>query len=392
MDPVGVSDAELRGFAPAPRRRLWRDTILPRTVLPLFWLAWVCLLPAWLWGVSARRRRAGQAPMVAVESGLIGWTQVFFEELLGSVQDYVGPEHVAQQVIDRELPYLPQYRANQSRDNPTHVVLDVRTPGQAWGPTLREGFAVSWHLLATGRTPVVILTDAFYRRQRWHAACLTAFYGVVLTFAPTSVLAPLFPHRRIIGPLPMPISQERLEWLEEVAAVSERSGGSVQFIGHVYPPRSDFLEAVGRRLADMGITLSVNGDKWGTSNEAYWRTLASADVVVTTCMQGPDRPIVDWNWEPQLVLRYNEALAAGAALVASKVEGSDRWFRAGTDFLEFVSVDEAVAAIESLVRDPARRAAITQQGHRTSADLTRSHSFWEAADAVLQGHRMRPVG
>lgn len=387
-----MDDPAVRGFNPLPRHRLWRDVLLPRSIVPLWWLAWLVLLPARIIGTVARRRRRGGPVLVAVESGKIGWTQVFFEELIGSLRDYVGADRVAQHVIDREQPYLPQFRANVRRDDPSHLVLDVRTPGQSWRRSLVEAIAVSWRLLVAGRTPVVILTDAFYRRQRWQAAVLTAHGGVVLTFAPTRALQPIFPHRRIIGPLPMPISRERLAWLELVAAETPKDGTVVQFIGHVYPPRSDFLDAVGERLAADGITLSVNGDKWGTSNEAYWRTLAAADVVVTTCMQGPSRPFMDWIWVQQLVFRYNETLAAGAALVASHVEGSDRFFRPRQDFCEFVSVDEAVEAITSLVRDRDLREQVAGTGHATSAELIRTSAFWRAADEGLPSHPMRSPG
>ncbi len=387
-----MDDPAARGFNPLPRHRPWRDVLLPRTVVPLWWLAWVLLLPARVAGSSARRRRCGSPVRVAVESGRIGWTQVFFEELLGSARDYVGVERVVRHVVDRDQPYLPQFAANVRHDDPTHLVLDVRTPGQSWRHSLVEAMAVSWRVLASGRVPVVILTDAFHRRQRWHAAVLTAHAGVVLTFAPTRVLAPIFPHRRIVGPLPMPISRDRLTWLEQVAAETSKDGSLVQFIGHVYPPRSDFLDAVGDRLAARGITLTVNGDKWGTSNEAYWRTLAAADVVVTTCMQGPSRPFMDWIWVQQLVFRYNETLAAGAALVAARVEGSDRFFAAGSDFCEFVSVDEAVDRIVELVRDRDLRRRIADAGHATSAALISGSAFWTAADEVLRSHPMRSRG
>jgi glycosyltransferase involved in cell wall biosynthesis len=246
-----------------------------------------------------------------------------------------------------------------------------------------QGYAVAWHVLAHGRTPVIVLTDAFYRRQRWQAACLSAYRGAVVTFAPRRVITPLFPHGRIIGPLPMPISSERLAWLEQVATEFDHDGTLVQFIGHVYPPRSDFLDAVAERLAVEGISLSVNGDKWGTSNEAYWRTLAAADVVVTTCMQGPERPFMDWIWEQQLVFRYNEALAAGAALVASQVEGSSTFFHPGTDFLEFTSVDEAVTAIVALVRDDDYRRTIAASGHQASTRIIANSVFWTSANEHL---------
>lgn len=382
---------EARGFNPPAQHRFWRDAVLPRSILPLFWLAWLALLPAWLWGLPAYHRRRANRTRVGVESGRVGWTQVFFEELIGSARDYLGDEKVAQQVIDRDLPYLPQFRANQRRDDPTHLVLDVRTPGQNWRHALRESFLVSWHVLASGRTPIVILTDAFYRRQRWQAACLTAFRGVVLTFAPRRIVRPIFPHSRIIGPLPMPISRERLAWLEEVAREPVEDAAMVQFIGHVYPPRSTFLDALSNRLAPAGIQVSVNGDKWGTSNDAYWRTLATAKIVVTTCMQGPDRPFMDWIWEQQLVFRYNETLAAGAALVAARVEGSDRFFEAGSDFFEFVSLDDAVDAIEALAADDGLRRRVAETGHATAAALIDQCTVWRVADDALR-HRMVSLG
>lgn len=389
MSPERSPEAEQRGFNPAPRHRLWRDVLLPRSIVPLWWLAWLVLLPARWIGASARRRRRRLPTRVAVESGRIGWTQVFFEELIGSARDYVGTDNVAQQVIDRDQPYLPQFRANVERDDPTHLVLDVRTPAQSWWRSIVEGLSVSARLLAGGRTPIVVLTDAFYRRQRWQAACLTAHGGVVLTFAPVEVLRPVFPHQRIVGPLPMPISVARLESLERMAQEMPHDGSVVQFIGHVYPPRSDFLDALAARLAPSGIELQVNGDKWGTSNDDYWRTLVAADVVVTTCMQGPDRPFMDWIWVQQLVFRYNETLASGSALVASRVDGSDRFFTAGSDFLEFVSVDEAATAVESLVRDPALRRAVADHGHATSVELIRTQAFWRAADSAIRSHPMR---
>ena len=43
MAPEQATEAELRGFNPAPQHRVWRDGILPRSVLPLYWLAWLLL-------------------------------------------------------------------------------------------------------------------------------------------------------------------------------------------------------------------------------------------------------------------------------------------------------------------------------------------------------------
>lgn len=386
--PAGYDpDAELRGFNLPERSRLWRDGILPRLILPIYWLAWILLIPAVLIGAPSRRRNRRRTRLLAIESGRIGWTQVFFEELLGSARDYVGSDRVTQQVIDREKPYLAQFRSNLDRDRPTHAVLDVRTPRQSWGATLWQGFAAAWIIQARGIVPIIVMTDAFYRRQRLHASLLSAHRGIVVTWASAEIVARIFPHGRLIGPTIMPISGARLAWLEQRAAERRERGlgdrSVVRFIGHVYPPRKDFLECIAQRLMPSGIDLVVNGDKSGTSNDAYWQALVDSDVVVTTTLQGPDRAFMDWVWVQQAVFRFMEAMAAGAALVASEVPGIERFFMPGTDFLEFMPVDEAVRAIVALVQDPELHAQVSGSGHTKAVALIRSHAFWTVIDAGL---------
>jgi hypothetical protein len=232
--------------------------------------------------------------------------------------------------------------------------------------------------------PIVVLTDAFYRRQRWHAAVLTAFTGVVVTFAHQDIVRSIFPHRRLIGPLPMPISRARLEWLEDARAAREVPAvPRVQFIGSVYPPRDAFLDVVVSRLAERDITMHVNRDKAATSNETYWRTLVDADVVVTTTVQGPSRPTMDWIWVQQAVFRYAESTAAGAALIAGPVDGGFWAFEDGVDFLEFQSVPEAVEQITRLAGDDRLRERIAHRGHETSRRLILEQAFWRAIDQEL---------
>lgn len=375
-------EEEVRGFNPAPTRRLWRDRILPRMVTPLFWLAWLALLPA---RFQRSPRPLDRPRRVAIESGIIGWTHVYFEELLASARERYGTDAVLKATINRDEPYLPQLRANIDRDEPTHVVLDVRTPDQKWTSSLRDAFLTSRDLLRRDITPIVVLTDAFYRRQRWHAAVLTAHSGVVVTFANRSIVRPIFPHSRLLGPLPMPISVSRQDWLEEERAGRQQSSAvRVQFIGSVYPPRDRFLAVVGDLLKERGIDLLINADKAGTSNEDYWRTLVTADIIVTTTMQGPPRPYMDWIWVQQAVFRYAESTAAGAALVAAPVDGGFPYFAKDRDFLEFRSVHEAVDSVTLLVEDSQRRRSLAEHGHATSRRLSTEFAFWEAIDQALE--------
>lgn len=377
-----TSDEERRGFNPVQTSRIWRDQLLPKSVLPLFWIAWVLLLPARFF--RPPRPVVTGPRLMAIESGIIGWTHVYFEELLGSAQEVYGSEHVFQQVIDRDRPYLPQMRANMRRDLPTHVVLDVRTPGQTWRASWSQALATSWFLTRHRIVPIVVLTDAFYRRQRWHAAVLTAFSGVVVTFANVGILRPIFPHTRIIGPLPMPISAARLDWLERERAARVVDGEPrVQFIGSIYPPRDRFLLEVESRLSDLGIRLNVNRDKAGTSNEQYWRTLVEADIVLTTTLQGSPTSFMDWIWVQQAVFRFAEATAAGAALVSAPVDGGFPYFVKDRDYVEFVGVHEAVDRVNDLYTSSEKRHAIAEHGHRTSVEQIRSCAFWRAVDEAL---------
>ncbi len=374
---------EARGFNLPERHRLWRDVILPRSIIPLFWLYWLLLLPSWLIGLPRLRANRRRPAVVAIESGKLGWTHVFFEELGWTAEEFFGEGAIRREVIDREQAYIPQFLANVGRDSPTHLVLDVRTCGQTWKESLVQAFRVTWHLNIAGITPIVFMTDAFFRRQRWQSAVLTAFRGVVITYADDSIVRRIFPHGRLLGPMFMPISERRLDWLERQSDECEKSGDVVQFIGSVYPPRSLFLEAASKKLDERGIRLRINSDKTGTSNEDYWLTLVEADVVLTTTLQGPDRPFMDWVWTQQAVFRFLETMASGSALLASRVPGIEKYFRPGVDFLEFQSVTEGVTEVERLVRDPELRARVTRQGHETAVELIRSKSFWATVNESL---------
>lgn len=385
-DPAEDPDAEARGFNPPRTNRLWRDILLPRTTWPMFWAYWVLLLPS---RVLPRRPRAA-AVTLAIESGRIGWTHVFYEELLQSADEYLGGAPIVRVEIDRDRPYLPQFRAAVSEGPMTHLILDPRTGSQTWGRALVDLLVMAWMLTRRGIVPIVVLTDASFRRHRLQAAVLTAFRGVVVTFMSADLIAPLFPHRRIIGPLPMPVSVRRLEWLEQVrAGVPEPERASVRFIGSVYPPRAQFLERLSEVLASRGIELRINADKYGTSNDDYWTILATSDVIITTTLQGMPRPYMDWIWHQQLVFRFSEALSAGAVLVSPAVAGGDRFFRPLVDFVPFTSVSEAAGALESLVTGGELLRRIQAAGHETAARLDRDHAFWRDIDGALGADRIR---
>lgn len=371
-----------RGLAPRPTRRAYRDVLLPRLILPLAWLYALALLPAWGAGRWAREKNSRKSRRVVIESGRIGWGQVFFEELEGSSRDFFGEASVERAIIDRDAPYWPQFAAWSDGSAPTHVVIDVRTPPQSWKASLVDAWRVSWRLHRRGIYPIVVLTDPFYRRQRWHAAVLTAWAGMVITFADDEILRPLFPHSRVRGPLIMPISKKQLGHMEQLFGPGSARRGkecTISFVGNIYPPRSTFLTELASELEKRNLYLSINGDKNNRSNEDYWRALGEADIIVTTTMQGPDRSFIDWNWIRQAVHRYSETFAASTAIVASPVDGSFPPFIPDRDYLEYGSIREAAEAIEKLANDPDLRNHIAENGHRTYAKVVETGSFWRVA-------------
>jgi hypothetical protein len=353
-------------------------------MIPLYWLYKAALLPAFLFGKKPREIQS-----VAIESGKVGWTHVYFEELEGSAEDFFGAEHVKRQVIDRDAPYFPQFAQHQRKQNPTLVIIDVRTPTQSWRAALVETFRMSHLLLRTGITPLVVLTDAYYRRHRWQAAVLTAYRGSVVTFSAKEIVRKIFPHDRIVGPLYMPISRGRLKWLEEQKASRERIRVAsdlvkVSFIGSMYSPRDQFLAAVQERLSVKGINLEINGDKAGTSNDQYWNKLVNSDIILTTTLQGPSKKGLDWVWVRQAVFRYSETLAAGTALVAGTVDGGFAYFENGHDFIEFESVDECVNALIELEADSQKLALISHNGHDKIKKYVEQGAFWQVVLAAMK--------
>ena len=373
-----------RGFNPPEQNRLWRDVLLPRSVIPLYWLYKAALLPSFVLGKKPKAIES-----VAIESGKVGWTHVYFEELEGSAKDFFGTDQVVRQVIDRDAAYFPQFKSHQREQSPALLIIDVRTPTQSWRTALVETFRMTHLMLQSGITPLVVLTDAYYRRHRWQAAVLTAYRGSVITFSAKETVRKIFPHDRIAGPLFMPISQSRLHWLEVQKEKKKRERITddrvkVSFIGSMYSPRDEFLAAVQQRLTQKGIHLEINGDKAGTSNDQYWDKLVDSDIILTTTLQGPQRSYMDWVWIRQAVFRYSETLAAGTALVAGPVDGGFQYFENRRDFLEFESVDECVTALFELVTNPQRLTAISQTGHQTVKKYVEQETFWHVVLAAMK--------
>ncbi|MDI1290213.1 MAG: glycosyltransferase, partial [bacterium] len=258
------------------------------------------------------------------------------------------------------------------------------TGSQTWARALVDTLVMSWRLRRARMTPVVVLTDASLRRHRLQAAVLTAFSGVVVTFMSSQIAGSMFPHRRILGPMPMPVSATRLRWLEELRAqVPVDATPTVSFIGGAYLPRSVFLDRLASALEGSGVEVAIHANKYETSNDDYWRVLATSDIIITTTMQGMPRADMDWIWVQQLVFRFSEALSAGAVLVSSTVVDGDRFFVPGSDFATFISVADAREVLVRLTSDSGERERLRAHGHATAQRLALDHTYWRVIDQAL---------
>ena len=154
-------------------------------------------------------------------------------------------------------------------------------------------------------------------------------------------------HHHLVGPLPMPLSAWTFAQLRRIRNEEEVRWGSVVFVGALYDPRRAFLREVQNRLRLAGVDLDLRVREAGgprISNEEYWRTLARADVILSTSKMshGLDQDQVD---ESHLIYRFMEACAVGRPLVTQAVPGADDVFRADRDFLEWTDAASAAELI-----------------------------------------------
>lgn len=365
-----------------PSGSLFRRVVVSRSLLPLYWAMKIIALPIFL--VSKVRRRKPPYTKLLLQAGMRGWDSIFFQEVLESAQEFFGTDRVAVSSIDRRKSFLAQLWSSITRHQVTHIFFDPRTASHRLAVAMVQASLANLCLLARGVTPIVFLTDASCRNWRMQSAIISSWTGLVVTCISAKEVAGIFPHRRIIGPVLMPLSTKTLHELE--AARRDRPPGgpvTVRFVGSAYSPRIEWLTELQRVLATRGIHLELNTSKSITSNSDYWNLLVETDILVTTTMQVDGLPNYDWTWKPQVLFRFAEGLAAGAALVATDVPGLRRHLTADRDFAAYTSLSQCAAIVEGLVVDQDVRERLARRGQVRIAELVNSGIFWSQVDAAL---------
>lgn len=356
--------------------------LIARAIAGVVGLARLCIPARTASGVDVR---------LCIEAGEFGWQLIEFEELYQSACEYLGPDAVAKVAISSRKTYLAEAHRALRTLRPSHYFYDPRTGPQGGLAAITNSILLCgllrWHRV----TPIALLTDAHRRRWRLQCALVTAATGLTMAPVAPAVIRKRFPHRRLIGPVLMPLSLARLDWLRQQKDQAPSGDACrVLFSGSMYEPRRTRVMALQAALSDLGVPLTLSTRGVGgprTPNDQYWMELVEAGILYSTAdirvVRGDDR--MD---HLHLLYKYTEALAAGCLLVAPEVEGLSRWIRAGRDYLSYRTIDEAARLIAEYWADPEKRIALAEQGSRTFRHLVESRSYWTSIDTALGAEAM----
>jgi len=370
------------------RVRAWyRDSLLPRIVFIPFWIMRLAPIPfgACRWA-CAKGLEGIKSKRLCIEAGIKGWELIEFKELYMSACEYLGSDRVHKLKVTQDEPYLAQVRKALEDIRPTHYVYDPRTGSQDRGTGLWQAFMIAFLLHVRGITPIAFLSDLAVRSWRAQSAVVTAKRGTVVCFLSAREVYPIFPHRRLVGPSLMPLSEMTVEYLGTLSEQRfESPAPKALFAGSLYEPRTSTLRAIAEGLEARGFALEIRGRKLGSprvSDSDYWSMLINAALVVTTADQIKTSE-TDWTWIQHLVYRYLEVTACGTLLVAPEIPGVQRFLSPGKHFVSFTSPAHAVEVIEYYLSNEAERKKIAQQGRARAQALVSARSFWTGVDIGL---------
>ena len=327
---------------------------------------------------------------ILVESGVLGWESVFYSELQMSLQEYIDHESIEISAIDRNENYLRQVRKKFKAEKPTHYCFDPRTGGQNTFQALLQSIILSFRLGYYKVTPIVLLTDASIRNWRIQSLILTGRCGVIITFLDPKSMGHLFTHKRVIGPMFMPISQKRLNRLDmRNQDLTNRNAfqDEIFFLGSLYPTRVTFFENLNLELLrlDSKAKILVESKSVKIDNEEYWNRISNFESLITTGFQFPNaRYKMDRLELNQMVFRISEALAARKLLFCTNVTGMDNYFIDGTHFVGFDTLEVAASKIDFYSKNPHLGREIAENGRKRFEELMLNKTFWTSIDKMLK--------
>lgn len=262
--------------------------LIARAIAGVVGLARLCIPTRTASGVDVR---------LCIEAGQFGWKLIEFEELYQAACEYLGPDSVVKVTIASRKTYLAEAHRALKSLRPSHYFYDPRTGPQGGLAAITNSMIICGLFRWYGVTPIALLTD--YHRRRWRMQCavVTAASGLTEALSAPQRVRTWFPHRRLIGPVLMPLSLARLDWLrQQKDQAPTRDACRVLFSGSMYEPRRTKVMALQAALSELGVPLILSTRGVGgprTPNDEYWIDLLEADILFTTAdinvVRGDDR-------------------------------------------------------------------------------------------------------
>jgi hypothetical protein len=337
------------------------------------------------------RENRKRKSILCLESGIKGWELIEYKELIWSATEYLGEQGIVKIEIDKTKNYIDQVKIAIKNNRPTHYVYDARTGNQHWFKGLIQSFRIAFIYQVNGIVPICTLTDLPVRIWRTQCGVVSAKRGLVASLMSPKDTHPIFPHRRIVGPLTMPFSKKTGSILNNLIAAKEpKLKPNLVFIGSLYEPRTTILNSINEGLQKIGLEIEMKGRNLGTTkfaDEDYWSRLVSASMVITTSIQISSKE-TDWAHFPHLIYRYIEVPAAGSLLIAPTVPSIERYFKPGEHFVSFDTVDEAVEKIEYYLNNEKELELIAINGYLKAHSIINSNFYWMSIDLALGKYSM----
>lgn len=368
--------------------KIWfKNQCIPRVVYIPFFIFKIFPIPFGLLNKYHKKLESNKSTSLCLEAGIKGWESIEFKELYKSACEYLGDNSVYKVIINRDTCYVTQIKKAILEFKPSHYLYDPRTGTQKWYLGLWQAYRIAWLFHINGIVPVVLLTDLSIRSCRAQSGIVTAKRGCVISFVSSREVAPIFPHRRLISPSLMPLSEKTIEFLSEL--FNQRPSVPARkaiFRGSLYEPRTEILNEIKNKLSKSGYFLDIKGRENGgrrVSDLDYWKSLSHSLIVVTTADQN-NRKNHDWCHIKQMIYRYLEVLASGSLLIAPDVPGLSRYFLAGKHFVSFTTTEDAAKKIRYYLDNEDDRSRIAKQGYERAHALVTARTFWLAIDVCLQ--------
>jgi hypothetical protein len=325
-----------------------------------------------------RMRKSNSSFGTIVPVGEAGGKSIFFEELVSASNETFGAGHLMLISIDKKRSFFKQINERLILQGFNSIFMDTRTFSRVTILLILQMIEVVLFCAIKDIRVTCLLTDASLVKHRLAAIFLTAKSGYVVTFLLQSELARKIPHKRIVGGALIPISKQTIKELEFQKREQSRSrlkGLPLRstFVGSLYPERMELLAGLN---GVTGLEFRTVSKNLGLSNENYWRTLTTSDIViVTTAQTNIENNWIDLHEYNQVTFRIGEVFASGSALVCQKTQGLELDFIAGVHYFEFIDSESLKSLVLQLIKEPSKIDSVAENGHLKFLEVNRHNKI-----------------